>query len=172
MALALVNNSGVSCDSIYAVRMWYGSGSGDGKNREHRTYECLIPLMRCGSGTACGGVAAFFPHYGVSRAAAERPPLQKVAWSAFLPIFLFQFLDSYQQLPKFPRASNCNEGQLRKTELMLYEVVIGTVFRPFFYGIVQSKALLSFGSSLKKNIKKVSHCGSIAISSCSCMKTA
>ena len=70
----------------------------------------------------------------------------KWAWSAFPPIFLLNFLDSCQQLPKFLRAGNRDEGQLRKIELELYEVVIDTVFRPLFYGIVQPKALLSFGS--------------------------
>ena len=49
-----------SCDSTHEVRMRYGSGSGDGKNLEHGKYECLIPVMRCGSGTACGNVAHFF----------------------------------------------------------------------------------------------------------------
>ena len=44
----------------------------------------------------------------------------------------------------------------------------GTVFRPLFYGIVQQKALLSFGSSSLFFPPQ----GSIAISSCSCMKMA
>ena len=50
----------------------------------------------------------------------------------FIYLFLIKFLDSYQQLPKFPGAGNRQEGQLRKIELKLYEVVIGTVFRPLF----------------------------------------
>ena len=36
------------------TKAWFllcGSGSGDGKNREHRKYEGLIPCARCGSGT-------------------------------------------------------------------------------------------------------------------------
>ena len=67
---------------------------------------------------------------------------------SYQPIFLLKYLDSNQQLPKFPRTGNRSEGQLRKTELKLYEVVMGTVFRSLFYGIVRPKALLSFGSSL------------------------
>ena len=89
----------------------------------------------------------FLPHRGASRAAAARPPLRKAGVVCLPANFSLKFLDSYQQLPKFPRASNRDEGQLRKTEFKLYEVVIGTVFRPLLYGIVQPKALLSFGSS-------------------------
>ena len=40
--------------------MQWGSGSGDGKNHEHRKYKCLIPFMRCSSTTARGSVAEFF----------------------------------------------------------------------------------------------------------------
>ena len=75
---------------------------------------------------------------------------RKLAWSVYLPMFFVVVavtLGSYQQPPKFPRAGIHDEGQLRKTELKLYEVVIGTMFRPLFYGIVQPKVLLSFGSS-------------------------
>ena len=68
----------------------------------------------------------------------------KWASPAFLPIFLFQFLDFFQQLPKFPRAGNHGEGQLRKIELELYEIVIGTVFRSLFYGIVQPLIFFPF----------------------------
>ena len=61
----------LSCDSIHAVRMPCGSGSGDDKNHKHRKYECPIPFMWCGSGTACSGVpGVFFRHHGVIRAAA------------------------------------------------------------------------------------------------------
>ena len=130
--------------------MRYGSGSGDGKNREHIKYECLISFMRRGSGTACGGVADFFPRTTdrATCAAATRHLQRKVGVVClFCHFFLFNFLDSYQEVPKFPRAGNRDEGQLRKTEFKLYEVVIGTVFRPLLYGIVQPKALLSFGSS-------------------------
>ena len=59
--------------------------------------------------------------------------------------FFFKFtINSYRS---FRDVGNRDEGQLRKTELKLYEVVIGTVFRPLFHGIVQTKVLLSFGSS-------------------------
>ena len=92
----------------------------------------------------------------------------KWAWSAFPPILILKCLDSHQQLPKFPRTGNRDEGQLRKSELKLFEVVAGTVFRHLFYGIVLPKALLSFGSSSLFFPRR----GSIAISVCMCMKTA
>ena len=89
----------------------------------------------------------FPPHHGAIRAAAARPPQRKVGVVCLPANFSVKFLDPYQQLPKCPKAGNRDEGQLRKIELKLYEVVIGTVFRSLFYGIVQPKALLSFGSS-------------------------
>ena len=83
---------------------------------------------------------------------------------------LFVTLDSYQQLTKFPR---CRQPWwwtiTKKLKLKLYEVVIGIVFRPLFYGIVQPKALLSFGSS---SLLFFPLRGSIGISSCLCMKMA
>ena len=68
-----------------------GSGDGDGKNREHRKFECLIPFVRCGSGTACGGVADFFPHHGASRAAAAELPQRKVGVVCIHAICFFVF---------------------------------------------------------------------------------
>ena len=67
----------------------------------------------------------------------------KWAWSAFPSFFvLFVTLDSNQQLPKFQRAGSCDEGQLQKTELKLYETVVSTMFRLLFNAIVQPKVLL------------------------------
>ena len=43
--------------------------------------------MRCGSGTACGGIADFFPHHGVICAAAARPPQRKVGVVCLPAIF-------------------------------------------------------------------------------------
>ena len=69
----------LSCESIHAVRMPRGSGSGDDKNHKHRKYECPIPFMWCGSGTACSSVPCFFSrHHGVIRAAATWILQQKV----------------------------------------------------------------------------------------------
>ena len=64
----------LSCDSIHAVQMRCGSGSGNGKNRKHGKYdyECLIPFMRSGSRTACSGVAIFFPLHGAIYATAAK----------------------------------------------------------------------------------------------------
>ena len=39
------------------------------------------------------------------------------------------------------------KDNIEKLNPKLYEVVIGTVFRPLCHGIVQPKALLSFGAS-------------------------
>ena len=90
----------------------------------------------------------FFPHNGVISVAATRPLQQKVSVVCIPAIFLFllcwTLINSY---PSFQDASNSDEGQLRKTELKLYEVVVDIMFRPLFHGIVQPKALLSFGPS-------------------------
>ena len=104
------------------------------------------------------------------RASAAWPPQWKVGVVCISTKFVLLHWTLYQQLPcpKFQRAGNCDEGQLQN-ELKLYDVVIGTMFRPLFYGIVQPKALLSFGSSMGFFFT----CrGSIAISGCMCMKTA
>ena len=82
---------------------------------------CSLAFMRCGSGTESG--CAMHSHH-------------------FVVVVVVVTLDTYQQLPKFPSAGNRDEGQLRKIELGLYEVVVGTVFRPLFSCIVQPKALL------------------------------
>ena len=80
---------------------------------------------------ACGGLAGFFLHYGVIHAAAAGPPQRKVGVVCIPANFVVVVvtLDSYQQLLKFSRAGNCDEEQLRKTELKLHAVAIGTVFR-------------------------------------------
>ena len=110
--------------------MRYGCGAeataATAKKREHRKYECLIPFMlRNSMRWSCG----FFPPVPWSDSCHCPQGSGKWAWFALPPIFLFKFLDSYQQLPNFPKAGNLDEGQLRKTELKLYAVVIGTVFR-------------------------------------------
>ena len=46
--------------SIVQLKALLSFGSLDGKIRKRRKYECLIPFMRCGSGTACGSVAENF----------------------------------------------------------------------------------------------------------------
>ena len=76
-----------------------------------------------------------------------QPPQWKVGTVCIFFFLLWHFVNSYES---FKDASNHDEGQLRQTELkvqFLYEIVIGTVFRPLFYGIVHLKAMLSFGPS-------------------------
>ena len=61
------------------------------------------------------------------------------------------------------------KDKYKKTELKLYKVVTGIVFRALFYGIVQPEVFLSCRSSFLLFFP----CrGSIAISSCLCMKMA
>ena len=73
--------------------MRYGGGGGDGKNREHRKYECVIPFMRCDSRTACGFVFVFVfcQHHGAIPAAAAGPPQRKVGVVCIPVIFFFFF---------------------------------------------------------------------------------
>ena len=90
MLCYVMPKQGLSCQSIHAVRMRCGSGSGDGKNREHRKYKCQNPFTRYGSGTACDGVADPPPppqHHGVICAAAARPPQRKVGVVCLPAIF-------------------------------------------------------------------------------------
>ena len=132
--------------------MWCRSGNG--KNCKHRKYECLIPFMQCGSGTTSGDIVEYFSapwsdSCRCCRASAVESGRGLHSRRFFFVFVLFcyigLFIKSYQS---FKDAGNCNEGQLGKTELKLWEVVIGIMFRPLFYGIWQPKALLSFGSSL------------------------
>ena len=128
--------------------MQWGSGSGDGKNHEHRKYKCLIPFMRCSSTTARGSVAEFFSapwsnSCHCCRAFAVESGRGLHSCQFLLLLLHWTLINSYRS---FQDAGSYDELQLRKTELKLYEVVIGTVFRPLFYSIVQPKTLLSFGS--------------------------
>ena len=103
MLCYVMPKQGLSCQSIHAVRMRCGSGSGDGKNREHRTSECLIPFMQCGSGMACGGIADFFLHHGVICAAAARPLQRKVGVTCLPANFsfsIFGFLSTATKVSK------------------------------------------------------------------------
>ena len=91
-----------SYESIYAVGMRCRSGSGDGKIRKHRKYKCLIPFMWCISGTACGGIADFFPHHEVICAAAARPQKKAgvVCLSANFSFSIFGLLSTATEVSK------------------------------------------------------------------------
>ena len=67
-----------------------------------------------------GHCRIFVPQHEVICAAAARPAQQKVGVVCLPTIFFFiiKILDSYQQLLKFPRAGNRDEGQLQKTEVV------------------------------------------------------
>ena len=65
-------------ESVRAVRMQCGSSGGDGKTCKHTKYECLIPLMGCGSGMACSCIVECLPHHGVIHAEAAQPPQWKM----------------------------------------------------------------------------------------------
>ena len=140
----------LSCESIQVVWMQCGSGSSDSKNHEHTKYECLIPFMQCASGTACGSAVDFFSAPWSDSCCCRKTSAVESGYGLYSHHFCcccwlrWTLINSYRS---FQEAGNRNEGQLQKTQLRLYEVVIGAVFRPLFCGTVQPKALLSFGSS-------------------------
>ena len=132
--------------------------------------------MRCSSGMACSGVAEFFPTPWLICATATGPLQWKVGVVCIPTFFFFLCWTLINSHRSFQDAGHRDEGQLRKTEVELYEAVIGIMLRPLFYGTVQPKALLSFGSSWVLlyffNIFFFLCGESIAISFHSCMKTA
>ena len=74
--------------------------------------------MRCGSGTACGGVAGFFPHapwrnpYRCSRAPAAESG--RGLHSSFGAVVVLITFDSYQKLSKCPRAGTVMKDNYEK----------------------------------------------------------
>ena len=112
------------CESIHAVWMRCRSGSGNSKNHEHRKYECLIPLCSAVVEQYAAALQMFSHTMEWFVPLPQGLCSRNWVWSAFLPIFLLKFLNSYQQILKFPRASNHDEVRVQKTELKLYEDVV------------------------------------------------
>ena len=145
-------------------------GSSDGENCKHRKYKCLIPFMRCSSGKASNGVADFF------HTMEQFVPLQhslcsgKCAWCAFLPFFsccCFLGLSTSatqvsESQPSWWRTITKNWTQVVwgcsrhhvQTFVLWYCATRSVAFFWIFFSIFFQRK------------------GSIAISSCSCMKTA
>ena len=160
-------------DSIHAVRMQCRSSSNNSKNRECRKYKCLIPFMRCGSRMACGGVAELFSTPWSDSCLCRMASAVERRGSLHFHQFCFVTLDSLSTATMTEVSKSWQPWWRTITnELKLYNNVIGTMFRPLFYGIVQPKALLSFGFSMLFFIFFFTRRGSIAISVCMCMKTA
>ena len=128
-----------------------GSGSGDGKNREHRKYECQNLFMRGSSGTACAALQFFFSPAPWSESCRCRKASAAENGVVCLPanFFFFNFwtlINSYRSFQEPATVMKDNYEKLNSCCMRLW--YIGTANRPLFYGIVQPKTLLSCGSSL------------------------